>query len=63
MDEYEKAGADRAVDLLAQIKHLKTENKRLRGALSTLVHRLDNQQTIMPDEHKQAKQALNGGEK
>ena len=30
MPNYEKAGADHAVDLLAQNKQLKAENKRLR---------------------------------
>lgn len=30
MDEYEKAGADRAVDLLIQNKQLRAENERLK---------------------------------
>lgn len=31
MDEHEKAGADRAVDLLAQLKQVQAENKSLRS--------------------------------
>ena len=34
MDEYEKAGADRAVDLLAKLKALQAENKRLKEIIA-----------------------------
>lgn len=38
MSEYEKAGADRAVDLLAQCKQLQAENKQLEKALEDMCY-------------------------